>query len=650
MGGRIVVYSRLVGFVVVAVMAVAIAFGHGLIQDVRIGGPIYGNLIAGKDVIADVLPPPLYIIEPYLEASQAMLDPASAAVRQDRVADLKALYDERRAVWQEATLTPTLKATLLADAHEPADRFFTLAFERFFPALQANDRAAADAAYAEMSAHYATHRAAVDQVVALASTWYAETEAQAKSTIPWALSLLAALAAVIVALVVGTAILAETAVIGPITRVAATMRRLAAGEALGSVPPVGRTAEMRDLAAAMTVFAANARERAGLLDAVEEGRREAEARKGTLEQLAINFLGDADAMKTVLDREAHVVGGCAKAFGQTVNASEVEAQNGLAASITAAETVRAVAAEVGHLSTSTRQVARQTEEARRITKAAADRAAAAERDVQALTTVAGQIKTILEAIGGIASQTNLLSLNATIEASRAGDAGRGFAVVAAEVKALAGETARATAEVDHLLQQINGCTGAVVDSIGRIVSEVESVSALNSEIAAVIAQQEQATAQIAENAEKASHSTDGVRETSARLTEIVRGAGVEVRRVSDASRSLFDVLGTFSKGTDRFLGTISHDMKERRSHVRHQVGDPVEVVIGGRRIATSVKDVSLGGAAVAKVPGVQAGTALALVFDGREISAECIWVGDTHFGVRFRQVQTEFPVLLRKVG
>ncbi|HEV7372797.1 methyl-accepting chemotaxis protein [Arenibaculum sp.] len=80
-------------------------------------------------------------------------------------------------------------------------------------------------------------------------------------------------------------------------------------------------------------------------------------------------------------------------------------------------------------------------------------------------------------IAAIAKQTNLLALNATIEAARAGEAGRGFAVVAGEVKALAGKTAEATAEIDTTLRQLNEQASRLIEestaSMGtaRVVSE-----------------------------------------------------------------------------------------------------------------------------------------------------------------------------------
>ncbi|NDG05163.1 MAG: hypothetical protein EB121_07455 [Alphaproteobacteria bacterium] len=72
---------------------------------------------------------------------------------------------------------------------------------------------------------------------------------------------------------------------------------------------------------------------------------------------------------------------------------------------------------------------------------------------------------IIEVITGIAGQINLLALNATIESARAGEAGKGFAVVASEVKNLANQVGKATDEITHQINEMQGATKTSVDSV-----------------------------------------------------------------------------------------------------------------------------------------------------------------------------------------
>src|SRR3979411_575493 len=77
-------------------LAAVVFTGIYALGEVKVGGPIYDKIKLGNDLIADILPPPGYVIESYLEATLALNNPAALAVHRDRRTQLKKEYDERR--------------------------------------------------------------------------------------------------------------------------------------------------------------------------------------------------------------------------------------------------------------------------------------------------------------------------------------------------------------------------------------------------------------------------------------------------------------------------------------------------------------------------------------------------------------------------
>jgi len=133
--------------------------------------------------------------------------------------------------------------------------------------------------------------------------------------------------------------------------------------------------------------------------------------------------------------------------------------------------------------------------------------------VKQLQASAGQIGSILDTIRSIASQTNLLALNATIEAARAGEAGKGFAVVAGEVKSLAGQTQKATDDVENMVNEMQASVANMADNMATIVSNISETKALTDTSADAIARQRSATSEISDSAQHASAAMKKIDET-----------------------------------------------------------------------------------------------------------------------------------------
>ena len=163
---------------------------------------------------------------------------------------------------------------------------------------------------------------------------------------------------------------------------------------------------------------------------------------------------------------------------------------------TRANTVASASEELSSsISEISRQIAHSTEIANSAVMAARD----ANTMINGLASAAENIGNVVNMIQDIAEQTNLLALNATIEAARAGEAGKGFAVVASEVKALATQTAKATEQIAQQIAEIQGATGAAVSGIDSITKTIEEINSVTTTIASAVEEQGAATQEVNQN-------------------------------------------------------------------------------------------------------------------------------------------------------
>lgn len=149
----------------------------------NVNGPIYQRIVQGKDLIADILPPPEYLIESYLvvlQLSHTTNDDEILAL-ENRFKVLKSEYDTRHNYWQNETLESELKTPLLEHSYHAALEFYNEAQQHFIPSVKAHNHDAMMESLAKMRVSYEAHRQAIDEVVKKTTVRNGEDETHAKN-------------------------------------------------------------------------------------------------------------------------------------------------------------------------------------------------------------------------------------------------------------------------------------------------------------------------------------------------------------------------------------------------------------------------------------------------------------------------------------
>ncbi len=201
----------------------------------------------------------------------------------------------------------------------------------------------------------------------------------------------------------------------------------------------------------------------------------------------------------------------------------------------ASTNVNMVASATEEMSVTISEIAQNTEKARSITSNAVGHAQTASGQVGELGTAAQEIGKVVETITDISEQDNLLALNATIAAARAGEAGQGFAVVANEIKELAQQTAKATGEIKRQVSAIQSSTKGTVVQIDNITEVVAKVDEIVSKIAAAVEEQSVTTREIAGNVAQASGGIGEINMSVGQSNTVAAEIAKEISEVTQAA-------------------------------------------------------------------------------------------------------------------
>lgn len=192
-----------------------------------------------------------------------------------------------------------------------------------------------------------------------------------------------------------------------------------------------------------------------------------------------------------------------------------------------------LSASAEEISRSLAQIAKDCREEVNVASLAREESRQAEASIEGLGREAEAIGGILAEIQAIAARTRLLSLNATIEAVRAGSAGRGFAVVAGEVKDLSRQTAESTERIRAMVGSIQSATRSAVKVMHNIGVRVDEVDRLSRSIEQSVSKQTGTIAEISSNAKF-------VDEQAASITEVVTNSGMQL---SEAATTISELRG-----------------------------------------------------------------------------------------------------------
>lgn len=434
------------------------------------------RVYAAKDVTADILPPPMYLIEMRLALSRAVDGTLSADELTDNINRLSTEYETRVDYW--TAHPPYGLETQLLGAQHAAGRQFIQAAREVAKMAHNNDPIALLAAVKRAHALYQAHRQGVDVTVDTSVKFAENAMTDAENKTANAEKICVALALFSLALIPLLSKWIMARILKPVNEAVAVTERIVQGNFIQKIN-THYTGEMGVLLKAMDKM------QASLTHLVSQTRKAT----GKIQSVATEMAtGNVDLSQRTEHSAANL---------QETAASMAQLNSTVKSNADSARQANQMAVSASDIALNGGQVVEEVVNA-----------------MNNIRTSSQQINEITGVIDSIAFQTNILALNAAVEAARAGENGRGFAVVATEVRTLAQRSAEAAKEIKNLISASvqtvevgSRLVGNAGNTMQEVVKSVQSVCDMLGEITASATDQINGINQVNVSVNKLDHAT-----------------------------------------------------------------------------------------------------------------------------------------------
>jgi len=378
----------------------------------------------------------------------------------------------------------------------------------------------------------------------------------------------------------------------PLGTLTDAMDELADGKLDVVIPELRFKDEVHKMSQSMVIFQDNM-VRAKNLEAEQDAlKRQQQQRQSELNQLVGIFGSTIGAVfGQILESSKSMVGEASNMLHQSSSSQEMASSVATEAEEAAANS-QTLSAATEQMVASIKEISAQINKSSEVTKQAVEYSQTSERDVKQLQDISREIGEVVSLITDIAEQTNLLALNATIEAARAGEAGKGFAVVASEVKSLANETAKATDEISGKIQAIQSASGQSAESIAQIGSIISNIDQYITTMVSAIEQQNSVTEEIARNVQFVSDSSNRVSENIQQIQAQSSEVGQSSKSVNDNAEHMYQESDILSREVKTFLSAMRNTDVNDNTYEPRKISVAVTATINGNTWSGQAHEIS----------------------------------------------------------